>query len=187
MTTTARIVASLARAQQRGADELSAEVDRLRARIEKATKAAKRSARLRASRAPVVPGKTKATKKDAAASRLAVLAEIRVELHRETGGTCAVCALGLPFALMHAHHVLSGPERRTEERADTMAPTHSKCHDALHGKNPRFDQRVALAELLEWCQVTGRAVATESTRRRIGKIDEARATVPVRIAVEGAP
>jgi hypothetical protein len=110
------------------------------------------------------------------------LAEIRVALHMETGGTCVVCTFGLPFVRMHAHHILSGPERQAEERQDTMAPVHEKCHDWLHGKDAKLDQLDALQALLGWCVRTGREQAAESTQRRIEKIHEARG-VAVRLVV----
>jgi hypothetical protein len=119
----------------------------------------------------------KAEKRAEDAERLERLAEIRVELHRETGGMCVVCDFGLPFARMHAHHILSGPERQLEERQDTMAPVHERCHDWLHGKDARLDQREALVALLAWCDLTGRTMAAASTVRRIAKIDEARRVV----------
>lgn len=108
--------------------------------------------------------------------RLARLAAIRVDLHKETGGRCAICSGLLPFGLMHAHHILSGPERQVEERAETMAPLHERCHDWVHGKDRRLDQRDALVALLGWCVETRRELAAASTRHRISKIDEARAT-----------
>lgn len=137
---------------------------------------------------PSAPGRTRADEKAAAKERLERLATIRVELHTETGGTCAVCGMGLPFTRMHAHHILSGPERRSEERRETMAPVHEKCHDWLHGKLPKHDQWDALWNLLGWCDQTGREEAAKSIRHRLSKIKEARATVPVRIVVkEGTP
>ncbi len=139
--------------------------------------AAKRKAKAqRKARAPRASGVTKAGKKAEGVARLARLAEIRVELHLETGGTCVVCGLGLPFARMHAHHILSGPERQSEERQDTMAPLHERCHDWTHGKAAPLDQRDALVALLAWCEQTKRNAAAASTRRRIAKIDESRMT-----------
>lgn len=107
--------------------------------------------------------------------RLDRLAKIRVALHAETAGRCAVCGQPVQFALMHAHHILSGPERQAEERQETMAPTHDRCHDWLHGKDRKWDQREALVALLEWCLATGRVAAASSTTKRIAKLDEARA------------
>jgi hypothetical protein len=150
-------------------------------RVLDARAAAKARKRARPARAA---GPTAADKKSADAERLERLAAIRVALHAETGGRCVICGLGLPFARMHAHHILSGPERRSEERQETMAPTHEKCHDWLHGKDARLDQRDALVALMAWCEATGRAEAMASTVRRIAKIDGARTpSVPVRLEV----
>lgn len=153
--------------------ELAREIREVRKRIKRASPRIEK---------PAAPTKTKETPR----ARLDRLAEIRVALHAETGGRCVVCGMGLPFVRMHAHHILSGPERRPEERQDTMAPLHEKCHDWIHGKDARLDQRDALVCLLAWCEVTGRKEAAASTVHRIAKIDEARApSVPPKIAVEG--
>lgn len=154
----------------RRARDLIAECERIEARIRAASKRAKE----RGARAVDL----RPSKADEAAARIETLAAIRVHLHVETGGTCVVCDLGLPFVRMHAHHILSGPERQLEERADTMAPVHDKCHKWLHGTLEGFDQREALIKLLAWCETTHRDMSAASTRKRIAKIDEARRATP---------
>jgi hypothetical protein len=105
--------------------------------------------------------------------RLRRLAEIRAALHMETGGICVICGLPLMFVTMHAHHMKGGEERRLDERVETMAPVHGKCHDIVHGKDGA-DPLPALRLLLAWCRDTFRLDAASALEKRIAKVNEAR-------------
>ena len=109
-------------------------------------------------------------------ARIAGLTLLRIALHKEQDGTCPVCNCRLEPALMHCHHILGGPDRRSRESVETMVDLHPNCHDAVHGKSPYVDQREALSKLLSWCLETGRVGAAMALTKRIAKIDEARAT-----------
>jgi hypothetical protein len=125
-------------------------------------------------------GRTKEEKRAAKEERLERLAAIRVTLWSETAGLCAACDRPLPFVKMHAHHLCGGPERQIEERLETLAPVHGKCHDNAHGKHGA-DPLPTLNALLAWCGKTGRTLAAAALRKRIAKVEESRRTVGIRI------
>lgn len=128
----------------------------------------------------------KAKKATTKGERLERLRAIRLALHKESGGRCVICGGPVHVAVMHAHHLIGGSSRRSEERQETMAPTHGRCHDVAHGKDGA-DPLPALRSLLAWCAVTDREVAAAALVRRIAKVEEARRrpSVPVRLVVEG--
>jgi hypothetical protein len=108
--------------------------------------------------------------------RRAKVAVLRVEAFEEWNGDCAVCWYAFisligpsPSPATDLHHVLSGPERRLRESAETVLPVCGDHHRWLHrGDLPTLE----LAR--EACDGADMMEAVRALDRRIAKVHEAR-------------
>jgi phage terminase large subunit GpA-like protein len=121
------------------------------------------------------------TKEERRKERTIRMAAIRADVYMASGGNCAAkCGTPIGLTSFHAHHCIGGGLRQAMESVKTVAPLCEDCHRKIH----RSDLDTLL-NLAIWAQDTGRREAQAAITKRIAKINEARATVPVRIVVVG--
>jgi hypothetical protein len=168
---------------------VTASAQRLAARIEKARsieechqivrdmlsiakKAKKDRSSRRRDRTTRAPGRTKAQRR---ASKKEHRSEVRAACVQRSDGECECC--GGPGAT-EMHHLISGGLRSHREKPETCAMLCGFCHREWHRGG------IAIIEAVgEWAQRHGYHEAEVECGRRIAKINEARATVPVRLVV----
>lgn len=108
----------------------------------------------------------RAAEQVAKGSRRDRMAGILAEVRARSGGTCEVCRLARAEEM---HHVVSGPSRRSQERAETCIDLCRACHRGAHRNDEGTLELVAA-----WAEAHGFIAAAAAVERRLAKVNEAR-------------
>jgi hypothetical protein len=138
------------------------DADLLRERSRQLAAREQHDKRVRVKAAPRV--KAKAQDRQARNERIA---EIRTAAFKAWQGLCAICSPPVPATDLH--HVLSGPDRRRRESAETVLPVCRLDHHRLHAGD-----LMALEDAMLACKANGMIEAATALERRIAKVEEAR-------------
>jgi hypothetical protein len=97
------------------------------------------------------------------------MADLREAVMVRAEGRCEVCG----DEAAHAHHVLSGPDRRRHEAVDTMLALCPECHRRIHAGDV-----ATLDHANTYCSAHGMVRAAFALGKRLAKIAESRAQHP---------